>query len=106
MNPRRQAVIHQQQRARRETSSTDAYAFFNLLTSPELFDCLESLLPDHRECLFPPMETLSMCMAQVLSADRSWQKAVNDMAVKQLLGGLKPCSTHTEATVESASGCL
>jgi hypothetical protein len=95
MNPRRQAVIHQQQRARREASNTDAYAFFNLLTSPELFDCVESLLPDHRERLFPPTETLSMFMAQALSADRSCQKAVNDMAVKQLLGGLKPCSTHT-----------
>lgn len=35
MNPRRQAVIHQQQRARRYTSNTDAYAFFNLLTGPE-----------------------------------------------------------------------
>ncbi len=33
MNPRRQAVIHQQQHARRYTSNTDAYAFFNLLTS-------------------------------------------------------------------------
>lgn len=95
MNPRRQAVIHQQQRVRREASNTDAYAFFNLLTSPELFDCVESLLPDHRERLFPPTETLSMFMAQALSADRSCQKAVNDMAVKQLLGGLKPCSTHT-----------
>ena len=94
MNPRRQAVIHQQQRARRQASNADAYAFFNLLTSPELFDCVESLLPDHRERLFPPTETLSMFMAQALSADRSCQKAVNDMAVKQLLGGLKPCSTH------------
>jgi hypothetical protein len=35
-----------------------------------------------------------MFMALALSADRSCQKAVNDMAVKQLLGGLKPCSTH------------
>ena len=43
MNPRRQAVIHQQQRARRQASSTDAYAFFNMLTGPELFDCVESL---------------------------------------------------------------
>ncbi|SFC79367.1 hypothetical protein SAMN05216577_110189, partial [Pseudomonas citronellolis] len=84
MNPRRQAVIHQQQRARRHTSNTDAYAFFNLLTGPELFEHVESLLPFHRERLFPPTETLSMFMAQALSADRSCQKAVNEMAVKQL----------------------
>jgi len=95
MNPRHHAIIHQQQRARRQASNTDAYAFFNLLTSPELFDCVESLLPTHRERRFPPTETLSMFMAQELSADRSCQKAVNDLAVKQLLGGLKPCSTHT-----------
>ena len=95
MNPRRQAVIHQQQRTRRQAANTDAYAFFNLLTGPELFDCVESLLPDHRERLFPPTETLSMFMAQALSPDRSCQKAVNDLAIKQLLGGLKPCSTHT-----------
>ena len=95
MSPRRQAIIHQQQRARRYTSNTDAYAFFNLLTGPELFEHVESLLPVHRERLFPPTETLSMFMAQALSADRSCQKAVNEMAVKQLLAGLKPCSTHT-----------
>lgn len=95
MNPRREAVIHQQQHARRQASNADAYTFFNLLTGPELFDCVESLLPDHRERLFPPTETLSMFMAQALNADRSCQKAVNDLAVKQLLGGLKPCSTHT-----------
>lgn len=89
MNPRRQAVIHQQQRARRYISNTDAYAFFNLLTGPELFEHVESLLPVHRERLFLPTETLSMFMVQALSADRSCQKAVNEMAVKQLLAGLK-----------------
>lgn len=95
MNPRHQAVIHQQQRARRHASSTDAYAFFNLMTCPELFGRGESLLPVHRERLFPPTETLSMFMAQALSTDRSCQRAVNGLAVKQLHGGLKPCSTHT-----------
>lgn len=97
MNPRRQAVIHQQQRACRQTSNTDAYAFFNLLTSPELLDCVESLLPDHRERLFPPTETLSMFLAQALSADRSCQNAVDEAAVKRLVGGLTACSTHTGA---------
>ncbi len=95
MNPRRQAVIHQQHRARHLASSADAYAFFNLLTSPELFEQVESLLPDHRERLFPPTETLSMFMAQAMSADRSCQRAVNELAIKQLHAGLKPCSTHT-----------
>lgn len=95
MNPRHQAAIHQQQRARRHASDADAYAFFNLLTGPELFEQVESLLPDHRERLFPPTETLSMFMAQALSADRSCQRAVNELAVKQLQAGLKPCSTHT-----------
>ncbi|EPK5023507.1 TPA: IS4 family transposase [Pseudomonas aeruginosa] len=95
MNPRHQAAIHQQQRARRHASSADAYAFFNLLTGPELLDRVELLLPAHRERLFPPTETLSMFMAQALSADRSCQRAVNDLAVKQVHGGLMPCSTHT-----------
>ncbi len=95
MNPRRQAIIHQQHRARHLASSADAYSFFNLLTSPELVEQVESLLPDHRERLFPPTETLSMFMAQAMSADRSCQRAVNELAIKQLRAGLKPCSTHT-----------
>ncbi|WFS17026.1 IS4 family transposase [Pseudomonas sp. 905_Psudmo1] len=95
MNPRRQAAILQQCRTHHLASNADAYAFFNLLTGPELFDQVESLLPEHRERLFPPTETLSMFMAQALSADRSCQRAVNELAVRQLRAGLKPCSTHT-----------
>jgi len=95
MNPRRRAAILQQRRSHHLTSNADAYAFFNLLTGPELFEQVDSLLPDHRERLFPPTETLSMFMAQALSADRSCQRAVNELAIKQLRAGLKPCSTHT-----------
>lgn len=93
-NPRVQA---QQQRIRKHANNSDAYSFFNLLTGPELLDQVESLLPQHRERLFPPTETLSMFLAQALSADRSCQKAVNDTAVKRLAGGLPQCSTHTGA---------
>jgi hypothetical protein len=67
MNPRRQAVILQQRRTHHLASNADAYAFFNLLTGPELFEQVESLLPEHRERQFPPTETLSMFMAQALS---------------------------------------
>jgi len=36
-----------------------------------------------------------MFLAQAMSDDRSCQKAVNDAAIKRLIGGLSPCSTHT-----------
>jgi len=97
MHPRPSACAQQQRRVRSHARNSDAYAFFNLLTSPELLGEVESLLPRHRERLFPPTETLSMFLAQALSADRSCQKAVNDTAVKRLAGGLPLCSTHTGA---------
>jgi hypothetical protein len=97
MHPKRRACAQQQRRVRSHSHNSDAYAFFNLLTSPELLGEVESLLPEHRERLFPPTETLSMFLAQALSADRSCQKAVNDTAVKRLASGLPLCSTHTGA---------
>ena len=81
MHPNRQSCV-QQQRIRSHVKSSDSYTFFNQLTSPELLDEVESLLPKHRERLFPPTETLSMFLAQALSMDRSCQKAVNDAAVQ------------------------
>ena len=56
-----------QRRVQRHIENTDAYGFFNLLTGPEFLDEVESLLPEHRERLFPPTETLSMFTAQALS---------------------------------------
>jgi len=97
MHPTRSVQIHQQRRIRHRASNSDSYEFFNMLTSPELLDQVEVLLPDHRERLYPPTETLSMFLAQALSTDRSCQRAVNDAAIKRLAGGLTPCSTHTGA---------
>ena len=45
-----------------------------------MFDDVEALLPEHRERLFPPTETLSMFLAQVLSPDGSCRQAVDDAA--------------------------
>lgn len=87
----------QQRRIQAQASQCDSYAFFNLLTSAPLLEPVESLLPQHRERLFPPTETLSMFMAQALNTDRSCQNAVDDTAVKRLRGGLPLCSTHTGA---------
>jgi Transposase DDE domain len=87
----------QKRRVRRAAATTDSYAFFDLLTGPELRDHIEAQLPEHRERLFPPTETLSMFLAQALNADRSCRNVVNDAAVKRLLSGRSPCSTHTGA---------
>ena len=88
MNRTHHAGRVQQKRLHHHAANNDAYSFFNLLTSPELLDTVESLLPEHRERLFPPTETLSMFLAQAMSADRSCQNAVNDAAIKRLLGRL------------------
>ncbi len=95
MHPNPRVRVQQQHRIRRRAEQSDAYTFFNLLTGPALLDRVESLLPEHRERLFPPTETLSMFLSQALSADRSCQRAVNDASVKRLIGGLPVCSTHT-----------
>jgi hypothetical protein len=95
MHPNPRSHAQQQRCVQRRANQSNAYTFFNLLTSPALLDRVESLLPEHRERLFPPTETLSMFLSQALSADRSCQRAVNDAAVKRLIGGLPVCSTHT-----------
>lgn len=59
----------QQKRVRSHARNSDSYAFFNLLTGPELLEKLESELPEHRGGLFPPTETLSMYLAPALSQD-------------------------------------
>lgn len=97
MNPNHKVHSHQQRRIRRHAGNSDSYAFFNLLTGPEMLEQVELLLPEHRERLFPPTEVLSMYLAQAMSVDRSCQRVVNESAIKRLAGGLPCCSTHTGA---------
>lgn len=86
-----------QHRVQHYAAANDAFDFFNTLTSPDLLETLEASLPDHRERLFPPTETLSMFLAQALKPDRSCQGIVDDAAVKRLIHGLPHCSTNTVA---------
>lgn len=89
-------LVHfKQHQIKKHAENSDSSSFFNLLTGSELLSTVESLLPEHRERLFPPTETLSMFLAQALSQDRSCQKAVNNAAINRLVGGLSPCSTAT-----------
>jgi hypothetical protein len=87
----RQPGKHIQQRIAQST----AVDFFNLLTGPELLECLEAHLPEHRERRYPPTQTLSMFMKQVLSADRSCQHAVNSWALQCAAEGLTVGSVRT-----------
>lgn len=89
-NPRHGRIQHY-------VAQSSAVDFFNLLTAPEFFDQLEAGLPPHRERLFPPTETLSMFLAQALSADGSCQYAVDQAATFRVLNGLRCCSTATGA---------
>ena len=89
--------LEQQRRIRRRAQQSEPYTFFNLLTGPQMLDNVEQLLPAHRERLFPPTETLSMFLAQVLSVDGSCQQAVNDARLKRIVGGLPRCSSRTSA---------
>lgn len=84
-----------QQQFTKFSTKSNSEGFFNVLTSEDLFDKLEELLPEHRERSFPPTETLSMFLAQVVNPDSSCQKAVNDSAFKRLIAGYKSISLAT-----------
>lgn len=88
-------VQTQQHRIQHYAATSGAFDFFNMLTSHELMRTMEASLPEHRERLFPPTETLSMFIAQVMKPDRSCQSIVNDSAVKRSVYGLPQCSTKT-----------
>ena len=96
MHATRTAVRQQRSRIHSHRADCDSYSFFNLLTSDVLLERVEELSPAvYRERLYAPTETLSMFLAQAMSADRSCQHMVNQAAVQRLAGGLSACSTHT-----------
>ena len=97
MHANHRPALEQQKQIQRRAEDTDSHAFFNLLTSGQLLDGVEDLLPAHRERLFPPTETLSMFLAQVLSADGSCQQAVDDAVIRRIIGGLPGCAASTSA---------
>jgi hypothetical protein len=75
----------------------EAVDFFNLLTGPELLEMTDSMLPEHRERLYPPTLALSMFMGQVLNEDGSCQKAVDSWAAQRATEGLSVKSVNTGA---------
>ncbi|HET9642017.1 MAG TPA: IS4 family transposase, partial [Burkholderiaceae bacterium] len=98
MDRKAQNALHQRRNSiRRRAKSTEAVEYFNALTSAELIETTEAVLPEHRERLYPPAVTLGMFMRQTLEADGSCQKAVNGWAAQRAADGLSACSTRTGA---------
>lgn len=95
MHPTPATLAHQRQRLNHHRTNADSYRFFNVLTGDQLLDTVDALSPPHRERLYPPTETLSMFLAQALSADHSCQRVVNQAAVQRVTQGLTAASTHT-----------
>jgi len=96
MDRNAQSAIHQRQiHIGRKIKATESVEFFNILTSPQLLETTESLMPKHRERLYPPTITLSMFMRQVLEEDGSCQKAVDGWAAQRAADDLNPSSIHT-----------
>jgi len=96
----RNARSGRQQRAGRieqRTSTVRAVELFNVLTSTELIETTEALMPPHRERLYPPTVTLSMFMQQTLQADGSCQNVVNGWAAQRAADGLAAASVRTGA---------
>jgi hypothetical protein len=96
----RNAEFASQQHAKsiiRNTNQAEAVDFFNLLTRPELLEMTDSLLPAHRERLYPPTQVLAMFMGQALSEDGSCQKAVNSWAAQRAADRLNVHSVNTGA---------
>jgi hypothetical protein len=89
------SATQQQPRVGHYAANTDSCAIFNLLTGPQLLERAEQLAPIYRDRLFPPVATLSMFVAQALSADGSCRQVVDDAMVKRAIGGLEPGSTDT-----------
>jgi hypothetical protein len=104
MYPSHQLAARQRQVVRQRAADTDSYAFFNLLTGPQLLEGIDALLPEHRERVFSPTETLSMFLAQVLSADGSCRQAVNDAALKRLVGACRLAVPAPAPTVRHVRG--
>jgi hypothetical protein len=84
-------------RIRGQIDRADATDFFNLLTGPQLLEMTETLLPEHRERLYPPTQALSMFIRQALEEDRSCQRAVNAWAAQRVAERLRVYSVSTGA---------
>lgn len=89
--------VQQRQCVEKLRDQANPTVFFNALTDDGMFEKLESLLPEYRERIYTPTDTLSMFLSQALNADRSCQNAVDDWFMSRQSTGLSQVSTNTSA---------
>jgi hypothetical protein len=97
LSDRTVAAQHQQhgKRIRQRMEQIQAVDFFNLLTGPQLLQTTEAHVPQYRERLYGPTETLALFLKQSLEADHCCQKAVNGWAAQRAAEGLEGQSIAT-----------
>ena len=86
-----------QERIRKQINQCDILRFSNLLRSEELRVHFDECIPEFRQRLYPPTETLSMFLTQALSQDRSCQHIVNKASFDNVLEGKPTNSVSTGA---------
>jgi len=93
-----QIHLTQQTRIKNHAKKITTTDFLELLSNDELRSIVEDNIPEYREQIYTPMQTLSMFLAQALNDDRSCSKAVNDLIIgKQLQNNRRTISPNTGA---------
>ena len=90
--------LSQQKKIKKHAKNITATDFLEWLSNDELLSIVEENIPEYREQIYTPMQTLSMFLAQALNDDRSCSKAVNDLIIqKQLQENTRVISPNTGA---------
>ena len=78
-----QIHLSKQTKIKNHAKNITATDFLELLSNDELRSILEDNIPEYREQIYTPMQTLSMFSAQALNEDSSCSKAVNDLIISK-----------------------
>ena len=71
--------------------------FLDVLSEPLLIKKIEDVIPEHRNRVYSPLQTLSLFLSQAFSADGSCQNAVNELNAFRASQGLPAVSSETTA---------
>ena len=82
MNHSKKIINYQQKREIKKIKTGGVDSFYNLLAQDSIQKIMKQDLPNYRDRLYNPMQTLSMFLSQALDEDSSCQNIVNKKALK------------------------